>query len=789
MRVLQDTLSYLSKIKKISNRFLFLSVILMAFNSYSQEIPIGQWRAHLPFHNLTSIARLGNVIYGANASGLLYYDGNDNSLNRMTRVEGLSDVDISIICASEEKNLLIIAYENGNIDILKDGDIFNIPDIKRANILGSKTIHNVRLSGDYAYLSTGFGIVKFDLNEYLIRESYYFGAEGQYISTYDAVLTPDFLYAATESGLYRVLLDANMADYTKWEAVPGLPYPNATYNAIDYFAGHLFTNLHIESLYNSDTMFVFDGNNWDYFSKESITSVNHLRTYNNTLVVTFNGGIDFFDQNLSFLYRIYEYQDYDEYPEPNDALIDQDNYVWIADGKLGLVKTKVWSPYINFITEGPLLAFAYDMSMGDRTIWVATGGTTGPFHNQYRSLGLMKYKDYKWKAYHKSVIPALDTVIDFVHVCIDPSNPDRAYGATWGQGVYVFNQDGIETVYNHTNSSLQRRASDNKQVRIGGTAFDKSGNLWVSNSETERPVSVRTPDGQWISFGTEGKVPANTIISKIMVDSYNQKWVILGKGVGILVLKESGFDTPNDVDARVLTAIENQGGLPSSSVYAIVEDLDNNIWIGTDKGATVIYNPQGVTNGNAVNAQQILVELGGFYGPLLESELVTCIAVDGANKKWFGTERSGVFLMSSDGRTLIQNFNSENSPLLSNNVTSIVIDDISGEVYFGTDKGIISYRALATKAGSDFKDVLAFPNPVREDYYGPIAIKGLVRDANVKITDISGNLIFETIAEGGQAIWDGKKLNGQRPASGVYLVFVSNDDGSQTMVTKILFVN
>jgi len=186
-----------------------------------------------------------------------------------------------------------------------------------------------------------------------------------------------------------------------------------------------------------------------------------------------------------------------------------------------------------------------------------------------------------------------------------------------------------------------------------------------------------------------------------------------------------------------------------------------------------------------------LVEQDGHFQYLLETEVVTAIAVDGANRKWIGTQKAGVFLMSEDGTEQILHFDENSSPLLSNNITSIAINHETGEVFFGTDKGIISYKSTATKGSDKFKkeDVYAYPNPVREDYEGIIAIKGLVTNAVVKITDISGTLIYETIAEGGQAIWNGKNFNGEKAHTGVYLVFASNEDGSETIVTKILVIN
>ena len=174
---------------------------------------------------------------------------------------------------------------------------------------------------------------------------------------------------------------------------------------------------------------------------------------------------------------------------------------------------------------------------------------------------------------------------------------------------------------------------------------------------------------------------------------------------------------------------------------------------------------------------------------LLAEQQVQCIAIDGGNRKWFGTANSGAYLMNETGTKELLHFTVENSPLPSDNILSISVEPKSGEVFFVTAKGVVSYRGDATEAGNSFGEVYVFPNPVRPDYQGVVTIAGLAADVNVKITDIAGNIVYETTANGGQATWDGNNFSGRRVATGIYLVFCSNDDGSETFVTKLLFVN
>ena len=289
-----------------------------------------------------------------------------------------------------------------------------------------------------------------------------------------------------------------------------------------------------------------------------------------------------------------------------------------------------------------------------------------------------------------------------------------------------------------------------------------------------------------MSFSSGGQVGNSQVVGNIHIDNNDQKWVVLHQGGGIFLFKENTLDANNDFRSRRLTT---QHGLPSNEIYSLAVDHNGYVWVGTDQGVAVFYAPGRAFSGEAFSAQLIIVEQDGFGGYLFENETINVITVDGSNKKWFGTTRSGAFLMSADARETMFHFHVNNSPLPSNNILDIKIDEKTGEVFFATDKGLVSFRGLATAGQRIHSNVYAFPNPVKPEYHGYIAINGLVTNAMVKITDISGNLVYETISEGGQAVWNGKDLFGKRPATGVYLVFSTNEDGSETMVTKIMFIN
>jgi ligand-binding sensor domain-containing protein len=281
-------------------------------------------------------------------------------------------------------------------------------------------------------------------------------------------------------------------------------------------------------------------------------------------------------------------------------------------------------------------------------------------------------------------------------------------------------------------------------------------------------------------------------IGKIICAKNGIKWIILPRGRGLFAFNENEtIDNTSDDKKKYVSVMDENGDVIANDIHAIAEDKEGLIWVGTNKGIVFYYNPENVFESTAFYAQQIKIpnENPGQANFLLEAETVTAIAIDGANHKWFGTENGGVFMMSADATKELLHFTKENSPLLSNSILGITIEPNSGEVFFATDKGVISYRSTTTEGEESFHNVYAFPNPVKPGYEGLIAITGLVTDADIKISDIAGNVVYQTKAEGGQATWNGRKFSGEKVQTGVYLVFCSNDDGSKTYITKILFIN
>jgi hypothetical protein len=774
--------------------FICSMILLFQNPSSSQEVGIGEWRDHLPYDYATNVEEFHSGIYCSTPYSMFYFDRDDNSIHRLSKVNGLSDLGVSDISLNKDQDILVVSYSNTNVDLIfEDLSIINIPDIKRKEILGNKTINSILNYGKYAYLSCGFGIVVLNLEKKEVKDTYFIGPDGSSLNVLAMTYNDTSFFAATEKGIYYADIDdPNLAFYGNWHKITDVPNANEFFNLVHYFNGKLLAN-HTNPDVSEDDLYVLENGEWKFLETGNTDRTYSLRTCGDKLVISYSYFTKTFDSDLVEELKIYSYGETS--PAPSDAMIGTDGNYWIADRNKGLAK--VWGDGYQreFIKpSGAPSADIFEMACGDGKLYVVPGGLTATWNNTWRGAKLFSLIDETWKTYDNYNSTGLDTLRDFVAVTVDPFNSDHVFAGSWNRGMAEFNNNAIVQIFNSSNSSLNPNMIEGEPVvKVGGMAFDSDYNMWVTNSGAENILSVKWgPAGSgepWQSFNL-GSSTTGIDVRKIIVDSYGQKWLLprttQSNSNYIIVYNEK--NEPGK-QVRGLKSGAGFGNLPGTSVFAIAEDLEGTIWVGTDEGVAVFYSPENIFTGDNSDAQQILVNFDGYVQYLLETEIVKAIAIDGSNKKWFGTERAGVFLISADGTEQIQHFTEDNSPLFSNNITSLAINGETGEVFIGTAKGLISYKSEATDGGDTNTNVYAYPNPVRPGYSGPIAIKGLVQDAIVKITDITGSVIYEVRAEGGQAIWNGYSFDGRKASTGVYLVFITNDDGSEKMVTKILFVN
>ncbi len=764
---------------------LFLLFFMLLLSRSEAQLQPGYWNEHLPYYQAKEVVDAGDKIYCATDQGLFFFDKTDNSLEKITRIQGLSDVGVSTIFYLDSFEALIVAYTNSNIDLIKGSTIVNVPDIRNKIMAGNKTINRIYTWEDRVYLACGFGIVVFDPEREEIQDTYLIGEEGTKTNVFDILVKNDTLFAATEKGIFRAgVNDPFLADYARWSKWNNLPDPNGTYSQLLEFNEDLFVLLEgVDS--NPDQLFQYRDGNWIVPDFYEPSNYRRIWADDEMLMLTRALSVEGFNRDLERVYLLYQYNfgTMDAF----SSIRDSEGFYWIADRRNGLVRSNEPWHAVSILPNGPFRESAFNFAFGNNTLYVAGGSKDQSLTQTYSNAGFYTYKDGWWTNFNRDLQANFpDYLFDLTEIIVDPNDPTHVFAGSWGCGLLEFRNDELVEVYNDTNSTLQS-ILPGFYVRIGGMAYDRNGYLWISNAAVDNILSVVSPDGEWTAL-PYGGTTSRSQTGRVVIDSNNFKWVILPAGEGLFVLNDSG--TPSDLtdDEYKKITVRNEEGEVVNDIFSLAVDRDGLLWIGTNQGVLVYYATWSVFTEASFQANRIIVNLDGTPQPLLGTETINAIAIDGANRKWFGTQSGGVVLMSADGTTQLEQFTTANSPLLSNTILQLAIDPQSGEVFIASDKGISSYRGFATEPELNFTQVSVYPNPVRPNYEGNIVIKGTIEQTQAKITDIAGNVVFSTESLGGQAIWDGRDFSGNKVATGVYLVYMTNFDGSKTAVTKLLFV-
>ncbi len=768
-------------------------IVLAAFFAKAQEsVMIGEWRGHFPYNSMISVTSdEKEKIYAASKFSLFSYDNTTGLIDIMSKINYLSDIGISCIEYNKPNSTLVIAYSNSNVDLLSKGKIINMNDIYRSNIIGNKTINNIFTKDKLAYLSCGFGIVVIDLVKHEIAETYYIGENGKYVNVTDFTYMPDIksFIASTDHGLYIAAEDSNLSNYNNWHKITNMPNATSNFCDIEYFNTKLFAAVKSE-VFNYDTLLVFNGNEWSYFNNiESTDEIEDIYANEAIIVITNSYGINTYDKNFELINKYWQYSSGASL-HSNAAIMVGDT-CWIADNRNGLVKCiDPWKSQIIMPT-GPEVSQAFTLKKQGDKVFATPGGFNVSWVPLYNSARYSYFCDNDWTTITSKDIPELGNLSDVTDIAVDPRNPNRLFIATYFYGLLEIVDGKLVNIYNGSNSPLKApNGYTDEYVRCGGLAFDNNNNLWVSHSLGAGIANVLMANNEW-GNGINGGLFTNNFngkeVSTIVIDKHNQKWLKTREYASIYVVNDNNTpNDPSDDKGKCLTNSTGNGAL-NGQISAIAVDNDGEIWIGSDLGLKVIYYPNRIFEGGNFDAQEILIDYEGTVRPLLESESVTAIAVDFGNNKWIGTASSGVYYISADGSKQYEHFTKENSCLLSNDISAICIDEM-GEVFISTSNGICSYKGESSEPQDTNEEIYAYPNPVRPDYTGQVAVTGLVDNSIVKIADFSGRIVFSQRSNGGMITWDGNLPNGKRASSGIYVVFATDSEGRERAVTKILFI-
>ena len=710
----------------------YLLFISLSWSIKGQNTPIYCWQEHLSYSNAKIILEVENNIYCATENGLFFYNKEDYTINRLNKISGLSDVGISAMNYDSLNKIIIISYNNTNIDLIKEDEIINITDIKDKFIIGEKKINSIDIEEGVAYLSTSFGLILMDLKNEEVIDTYRIGDGGNFVGINDCYIDDTCIFVGSTEGVYFADKNSNtLFDFNSWNKLPS--QSGEISEIIVTFNGILFNNQYPQiKVRNSNGYYLEFGRDYiSVYQGENLVS---------KLIS---------DSNFSKI---------------QDAWMDKDNILWIADSSNSMLK------YENFELSGIIKP-------------------NGPASNTIENIKLQDGFMFILHNDTSNTVSRTEELIDWTYwnqfdnaVCSEKIGNKIYFGSSTSG---LWKKDGGHFI-RYTNGNTQNILDTNYYV--SNLTSDKEGNLWGTVSNSGKTLFVRTYDNYWDYFFMP-QLPNDRIVRNLIIDNYGQKWgSVQGKGLFVYNDNETIEDKSDDQYKIITTSVGN-GNLPDQEVYVLANDLDGNIWVGSKQGICVFYSPLSVFSGNNFDAQQIVVEENGFGQYLLNSEIVYTIVVDGGNRKWIGTLGSGLYLLSEDGTEEIYHFTSKNSPLLSDNILDLEINHNTGELYISTDKGLMSFRNDATAGRKNVNSIEIFPNPVRENYYGNISIGGLAFDSNVKITDVSGNLVFETNSNGGTAVWNGTDANKKRVGTGVYLVFCSDKYGDEKAVGKILFIH
>lgn len=758
-----------------------LFVICLALPLSAQDFP--GWEAYFSYTNIGGLSKGNDKIVAAAENAYFNYEPSLDFTTSFSTINRLSGETITAIHYSETFQYTIIGYQSGLIQIVRDqqNQVFNFVDIvNRVTIApNQKRINHILEDDGVAYFSTDFGIVAFNLAEREFGDTYFIADQAEQVLVHQTAVLNNKLYAATEVGFYiGDLSNPNLIDFENWTR-----FNTNTYRTIAEFQGQIFLTT------SGNNLWVYnDASNNLSFVNPMNAPVRDMRVSDEKLLVVTSQSVFTYDEELNEDIPIFQL---------NGLTLDlstailHNSIFYLADKQLGLIQITLQNstPFINFKSpNGPLLNRVFSITAATNQLWV-TYGEYDQFFNPFplNTRGVSHLQGETWT----NILPEnLANARVISHATIDPSNPNRVYLSSYVDGLLVLENNELINRYDNTNSSIEGvvggAADDN---RIGSSVFTPDGNLYFSNSLASNPIKRLTPEGEVevVNISSVFQNPSSSSSTKIVSDTQGNVYLATFR-TGVLA-----FQPANNLPGRISSEI-NGVDFPDVTnanpiITALAVDTTNRLWIGTSDGLRVMFNPASTFSSATLNVSPIIiVEEDGLAQELLFQQNITDIVVDGANNKWVGTTDSGVFQFSPNGQDVLNQFTISNSPLPSNNVTSIAIDGSTGVVYFGTINGLVSFNSRVTDASNDLTNVRVFPNPVRPNYTGAVTVDGLTEGANVKITDITGSLVYEEVARGGSIRWNTTAFGKYKVASGVYLVLITSSDETETEVKKIMII-
>lgn len=722
-----------------------------------------KWEDHFSYANVSNIIEVNGFLLCSAENGYFTYSLSNGELEKTSKVNELNDVGISAFSYNPELELLLIGYESGEMDMLGPIENNNLLEIPlHQSFTGSKIVNHITSAGHTAIISGEFGLASFSLEDFEFMETCYFTQAGVYFGVKESAILNGVIYAASDKGVFYHVLDEFIANFTVWEQPPQLP--TTAFQHIIAFHGNLLAS-------SGNTVYRFNGSDWSIFG--NYPDLQNISSNGNRLSITMKNQAYHYNENLA---------------PAGSANFIKDINTSIAVGNSTFGGSKEFGLIVGnneILPDGPYNNKSWSVTSANGQVWIAPGGMVDFNNVQGNEDGFYHFNGQQWLHITSEEILGAKDVVD---IEVNPNDITEIYVSTWFEhtswqepethiGMFKFKNGVMVDHYNSGNGKIKFRE------RIGGSRFDDQGNLWIGQSVVQpgdRTYMIRKSPGDNFEF-IDLAAQSTTFVGARKPVTYNGFAFMAGP-------RDGGVMITDMQNIYHITSATNNGGLPSDAVFAVEIDKNGVLWIGTELGLRILYNPINAVQSGAFQTQPVIIEQNGIPEALLTDVQINDIVTDGANQKWVATVSGGVYCFSEDGTETIHHFTTANSPLPSNSVNKISVDNTTGKVYFATQKGVVSYSSDAVDVGDSFGDVYSYPNPVRPGFSGEVTIKGLPRDADVRIVDVVGNLIYKTKAAGGVAKWDTKNMKGKAVASGVYLVLMTNSDATESKQTKIAII-
>jgi len=718
-----------------------LFCLLCIFSNAQNKLgAIGKWRAHFDNHSIQQVVK-GDYLYAASPYQIIRTDGVKN--NWIDKTTGLSDIQIKQLAWDENGQQLIVVYANSNVDILKGDLVYNINAIQLTSLFPDKKVNALRVYKNWAMLATNFGIVIIDLVKHEIKDNWFPNNNQQSVVTYDALIANDTIFAATSNGVWKSSLASANLQASQWIHLTS--YDGYLLKKLVQHKGNVYG-------YNSQTILQFPQTTPLFnFSNGNINNIDTSVSNLNICIQYPNqkGTVLQLNKDLSFTTLV----DSNQLSTPKQSVLENNNF-WIADSSKGLLLKNNTTKWVSL--GGPNASIQGISDINDSKL-------IAPFANT--NTGYATFNESGWNT--------VKQIGNFTLPILNASAISNLDNSIW----FASNSFLFHLTIENKLEPIQPNSQKGSYLQM---QLDPAQNLWALQ---DQQGLVKQGNNTWSSIPLPNDFIKNGL-SQFVVNNLGQAWLIAPNHAGLYVY-QGKTNYPSEVWKQFTTQSSN-GNLPSTYVTSLCEDLNGSIWVGTDNGIG-IFNCGDIAS-SPCNAYLPIVNNNGFNGYLFQKEIVNCISIDGANRKWIGTN-NGAWLLSSDGIEIIEHFTKSNSPLPNDTVTQILVQSSTGEVFMNTKNQMVSYRGTATKGAETQTTIQIFPNPVSSSFNGNIAIRGLVNNALVKITDLNGKLLFQTVALGGQALWNARNTEGHKVATGIYLVFVRDLSGNEKGIGKIMIAD